>query len=255
MVQAVITREKIEEFLQKLQLDGKSRDIIAEYTRNLNRLYQTAEENQYVLDKKTLEKWRREQLQQGITMGTVTNRTVKINHFLRYLGLEELCFPAGNRQDLRNMQFGNLTAIEPTARKSSDRSIYWKCRCTVCGKEKEVPANQLLKGAQTSCGCEKALRLQKTNGYLDGTCLKRVFSDKINRNNTSGHKGVYWKRDRWAAAIQYKKKTYYLGSYDKIEDAIRARDLAEEWVREDAEKLLEQAGSLKNRNKRRENMT
>ena len=137
------------------------------------------------------------------------------------------------------MQFGNLIAIEPTERKSADRSVCWKCRCTACGKEKEIPANQLKKGVQISCGCERAHRLQKTNGYIEGTCLKKVFSDKINRNNTSGYKGVFLKRGKWTAQIQYKKKVYYLGSFDSLKDAVDARKEAENWVRNDAEKLLE----------------
>lgn len=44
---------------------------------------------------------------------------------------------------------------------------------------------------------------------------------------------------KWVAQIQYKKKTYYLGSYDRFEDAVKARKQAEEWVKEDARELLE----------------
>lgn len=234
MKQSTITQEQIENYLNKLRSEGKSPSVIAEYQRNLKRLYETAKIHHYVLDKEVLTTWRMEQVKQGIAAGTVTNRTVKINHFLRYLNLDDLCFQKGDKQDLKGKQFGNLIAIEPTNHRSSDRSIYWKCRCKACGKEKEIPANQLKKGVQISCGCERANRLQRTNGYIDGTCLKNVFSDKISRNNTSGHKGVYQKRGKWAAKIQYKKKVYYLGTYDRIEDAIDARKRAENWVKDDA---------------------
>ena len=239
MEQFTITRQQIDQFIEKLETEGKSHSVIAEYQRNLNRLYQIAEKYDHVLDKEVLSAWRTQQIEQGITPGTVTNRTVKINHFLRYLNLDELCFQKGRKQDLRGYQFGNLIAIEPTTHKSADRSIYWKCRCKSCGKEKEIPANQLKKGVQVSCGCGRAKRLQETNGYIEGTCLKNVFSDKMNSNNTSGHKGVYLKRGKWAAKIQYKKKAYYLGAYDKIEDAIDARRLAENWVKDDAQTLLD----------------
>lgn len=239
MTDAVITQQKIDAFLELLSLKGKSNSVITEYRRNLSCLYQVAQENHSILSEEVLQEWKSEQLQQGIASGTVTNRIVKINHFLRYLGLEDLCFPNGRRQNLRGMKFGNLVAVEPTERKSADRSIYWKCKCTACGKEKEIPANQLLRGVQISCGCERMQRLQKTNGYIDGTCLKNVFSNKVNKNNTSGYKGVFQKRGKWAAQIQYKKKTYYLGSYDSLEDAVKARKLAEHRVRDDAEKLLE----------------
>ena len=238
MTETEISQQKIDEFLTKLQKDGKSCDIIAEYGRNLDRLYQTAEKYQYKLNRDVMMQWRKEQSQQKIAPGTVTNRTVKVNHFLRYLGLDALCFQNGGRRDLTSMQFGNLIVIEPTNRRSSDRSIYWKCRCTACGKEKEIPANQLKRGAQISCGCERSNRLQQTNGYIEGTCLKTVFSNKISRNNTSGYKGVYRKRDKWAAQIQYKKKLYFLGTYDCLQDAVNARKTAEKLIREDAEKLL-----------------
>lgn len=138
------------------------------------------------------------------------------------------------------MRFGNLIAIEPVKGKYVGRSICWKCRCMLCGKEKDIPVNQLRKGVQISCGCYRANRLQKTNGYIDGTSLKNVFSDKVSKNNTSGYKGVFKKRGKWAACIQYKKKNHYLGSYDRLEDAVAARKEAENWVREDAEKLREQ---------------
>jgi hypothetical protein len=54
--------------------------------------------------------------------------------------------------------------------------------------------------------------------------------------NTSGYKGVYWNKSRqlWVAQIACginakngKKKCYYLGSYENIEDAIAARKEAE----------------------------
>ena len=81
--------------------------------------------------------------------------------------------------------------------------------------------------------------MKESNGYIDGTCLKRVLSEKVSSNNTSGCKGVFRKRGKWVAQIQYKKKTYYLGSYDRFEDAVKARKQAEEWVKEDARELLE----------------
>ena len=234
-----MTGEQIDEFLKKLQSDGKSRRDIAEYRRNLERLYEVVEKNDGLLNKDTLTEWKNQQVQLGVAPGTVTNRNVKINQFLRFLNLEELCFPRGGNKDLTGMQFGNLIAIEPMEDQYVGRSICWKCRCMLCGKEKMIPVNQLIKGVQISCGCYRANRLQQTNGYIEGTSLKNVFSDKISKNNTSGYKGVFRKRGRWAANIQYKKKTYYLGSYDRLEDAVKARKEAEDQVREDAEKLLE----------------
>lgn len=50
-------------------------------------------------------------------------------------------------------------------------------------------------------------------------------NQKIRKDNTSGTKGVYWnKRDKkWIAQIYIDKKKVNLGSFDNIEDAIKAR--------------------------------
>ena len=240
MSQVILTQKLMNDFLENLQAQQQSKAVVAEYRRNLSGLKQITERNQGILDQEILSIWNQEQKKQGLAPGTITNRKVRINRFLRYIGCEDLCFQNGGRRNLAGMQFGDLTVIEPTERRSQDRSVYWKCRCTACGKEKEIPANQLTRGVQISCGCRRAGQLQKTNGYIDGTCLKNVFSDKVNRNNTSGYKGVFLKRGKWTAQIQYKKKTYYLGSYENLEDAVAVRKEAENRVRDDAEKLLEQ---------------
>ena len=237
MSQTILTEHMVETFLEKLHGEQKSKCVIAEYDRNIRSLMEIAKGN--ILTREVLEEWNQKQLHQGLAKGTITNRKVKINYFLREIGCQDLCFVRSGRRNLKGMQFGDLIVLEETMKKSADRSIRWRCKCGVCGKEKEIPTNQLMKGVQVSCGCRKKSQLQKTNGYIEGTCLKMVFSDKVSKNNTSGYKGVFQKRGKWAANIQYKKKTYYLGYYDRLEDAVAARKDAERWVREDAKKLLE----------------
>lgn len=46
-------------------------------------------------------------------------------------------------------------------------------------------------------------------------------------DNTSGVVGVYWYKNRWVADIRVNGKTIYLGRYQNIEDATRARKQAE----------------------------
>lgn len=245
MAQAVVTQEAIDGFLEKLNSEHKSRHAIETCRKNLTDLKQMTESQNNELTCELLKEWRNRQLERGLSKGTVTNKVVCINRFLRYLDCEELCFVNGGRRNLTGQRFGNLIVLEPTDRKSPDRSIFWKCRCCLCGQEKEIPANQLMKGVQVSCGCGKAKRLKETNGYIDGTCLKMVFSSRLNRNNTSGCKGVFLKNGKWAARIQYKKKIYFLGTYESYEKAVAVRKLAEQWVKEDAEKLLEEFNQLK----------
>ena len=52
----------------------------------------------------------------------------------------------------------------------------------------------------------------------------------LSKRNTSGHIGVCWnKRDnKWKASITVKRKTDILGNFDKIEDAIAVRKIAEQ---------------------------
>ena len=67
-------------------------------------------------------------------------------------------------------------------------------------------------------------------------------------NGTPGRAARADAGDKWAARIQYKGKIYSLGCYERLEDAVRARKKAENWVKDDAERLLallnapEQAG-------------
>lgn len=53
---------------------------------------------------------------------------------------------------------------------------------------------------------------------------------KIFKNNTSGVRGVVRNKNsqKWVAQIVFKGKNYYLGTYEKIEDAANARKEAEE---------------------------
>lgn len=107
----------------------------------------------------------------------------------------------------------------------------WRCRCD-CGKETTVPYNNLASGNTKSCGC--LLREHespvKYMHYIEGTCVESLEYKGLRKNNTSGYTGVTAYRGRWKAQITFKKKTYNLGVYQKIEDAVAARAQAEEQI-------------------------
>jgi hypothetical protein len=56
-----------------------------------------------------------------------------------------------------------------------------------------------------------------------------ILNRGINKNNTSGHKGIIWRKDTksWSARIKTNYKEIYLGCYKDIKEAIKARKKAE----------------------------
>lgn len=141
-----------------------------------------------------------------------------------------------------------IRAINPTEKRVGT-SVIWECEC-VCGKIFEVPAYYFDK--IKSCGCEKSNQC-KENGkknikavqkeyYVDGTSAIHISSNTIFSTNKSGIRGVSWDKSRgkWRAQIVFKSKNYYLGRYDKKEDAASVRNEAEKYLYGDFLKWYEE---------------
>lgn len=79
--------------------------------------------------------------------------------------------------------------------------------------------------------------------YIDGACVEMLAARTVRRNNTSGVPGVDWRASKEArrAATCFKRKRYYLGSFEKFEDTVKARKRAEENLHDRF--LREMAGS------------
>lgn len=132
--------------------------------------------------------------------------------------------------DLTGQKYGRLTVLEP-AENIGTRTA-WLCRCD-CGRETVIPTHRLRSGHTKSCGCVNDLgqpRIALGLTYIDGTCVEMLAASTVRSNNTSGVPGVDWwaSKGRWRAAICFKGKRHYLGSYIRFEDAVRARKQAEE---------------------------
>lgn len=121
----------------------------------------------------------------------------------------------------------------------------WRCLCT-CGKEFDVISNDFK--IRKSCGHAqddvrknniKSAQKEYARYSKNGTNAI-VLTSKIYKNNKSGCKGVYQKtlNEKWYAVIYFKGKAYYLGGYDKIEDAIKARKTAEKYTHDNFFKLV-----------------
>lgn len=129
-------------------------------------------------------------------------------------------------KDLTGKRFGRLIVIRLLEERRNGRTAY-SCKCD-CGNVVVVDGNNLISNSHStrSCGCYKNEKL--TEDVIDGT-KARILTMKLPKTNTSGVKGVSWnKRDsKWVAYITFRRKRYYLGSYDTIEEAAKVRKIAE----------------------------
>ncbi|MCD8225270.1 MAG: hypothetical protein LUC99_10585 [Clostridiales bacterium] len=132
--------------------------------------------------------------------------------------------------DLTGQRFGRLLVLGCLSEKK-EKGTLWECRCD-CGNICICQTDGLRRGATRSCGCfreEKRRENMKTAiHFVDGTCVERIASGKLSSANTSGHRGVYRRKNGgWRATIGFKGKVYNLGSFQRIEDAVSARKEAE----------------------------
>lgn len=135
-------------------------------------------------------------------------------------------------KDITNQRFGRLVALYPTDKRLFD-SVLWHCKCD-CGNEIDLPLTSLVSGNSRSCGCMQKeyakTELRENLHYIDKTCIEMIKPKKLRSDNTSGHTGVVAMRNKWHAQICFKGKNYHLGTYEKIEDAIHEREVAEEKI-------------------------
>lgn len=245
----LLTSETIDVYLQDKLNEGLASSTVAKYKDAFTHLLRWLADDPLV-DAPRLLEWRRYLENAGYSKITVQSYIKRINGFLRYYKCDALCIPKPLRNDLAGRTFGYLTAIEPTDERNH-RYVVWRCACK-CGKEVNVTSYSLLSGNTTSCGCLNMEILQNRNRYEEGTELRQALEERIlNPNSVSGYVGVQPKRDKWTAYITYKKKTYNLGTYSNIEDAIKARARAKEAVMEDAARIYEETDHLYGESPRR----
>lgn len=134
-------------------------------------------------------------------------------------------------KDISGINFGSITALYPTDKRDKKGNVIWHCRCNDCGNTIDISYNELLYTNRKSCGCQKKKHTENLHKHLthvDGTSIDMIRSQKLPANNTTGCKGVYYIRGRYTAKIVFQKKAYYLGSYDRYEEAVAVRQAAEE---------------------------
>lgn len=134
-------------------------------------------------------------------------------------------------KDYVGKQFGKLTVTEYAGKEAGMHR--WQCKCD-CGNTTVVGQTLLQSGKTRSCGCIQNAVIYDNMRFVEGTSVTLLESAKKRhvRSNTSGYNGVYLNRktQKWVAQIGFKRKTYYLGSFRKLEDAVEARKKAEERI-------------------------
>lgn len=152
-------------------------------------------------------------------------------------GKKKHCGCKTNREyfykDISGQKFESLTALYPTSERTKGGTVIWHCRCD-CGNEVDVSYNELLYTTLKSCGCKKEEHNRKLQGFLthiDGTSLDSLKSQKLWSNNTTGARGVYFIRGKYVAKFVFKKRAYYLGSYESFEEAAAVRKKAADLLR------------------------
>lgn len=141
--------------------------------------------------------------------------------------------------DLTGKNFGRLTVLKDSGKRSRKGDILWECICE-CGRLSFVRGYQLKRGTTKSCGClarelaakrGKDAKIQEAlkEKYVEGTLLT-ALKQKMRSDNTSGIKGVSWdkKNQKWEANIHFRGKKIRLGRFIEKQDAIGARKEAEE---------------------------
>lgn len=131
-------------------------------------------------------------------------------------------------KDYLGKRFSMLTVTGYAGKE--DGQHLWRCKCD-CGKETVVRQTNLQSGKTKSCGCLQEKQLLENLKLCEGTSVTILEAGRrcLRPTNTSGVTGVYRNRrtGRWCAQITFKRKTYYLGAYEKKDDAIRARKRGE----------------------------
>ncbi len=139
------------------------------------------------------------------------------------------CLKVYPMKEYIGQRFGKLLVISYDGKKNGMHR--WKCRCD-CGSITSVGQTLLQSGKTKSCGCIRSEQVLLNAGNTDGSSAKIIeyYRKQLSSRNKSGCTGVYKneKSGVWIAQITFRSKTYYLGSYEQYEDAVKARKLGEE---------------------------
>lgn len=131
-------------------------------------------------------------------------------------------------KNLIGKRYGRLTVIENTGKKAHSRENIYLCKCD-CGNRIEVRSGLLTQEKTKSCGClykdtrKKDLsELNQAKKYVDGIHIG-AFEKRVNKNNTSGFKGVSKHSKGYRAKITVKGRVHLGTTRATKEEAYKDR--------------------------------
>ena len=142
------------------------------------------------------------------------------------------------KENLIGCRFGKIEVISRSDKRGSRgaRTVpLWECRCD-CGNITYKATDTLTNPEQTMCGkcAEKyaVTKMREKLGFVGGTQISRIKSDKLIASNTSGVRGVYYdkKSGMWRARLRFKGRMFNLGIFKSFDDAVKARKRGEEKI-------------------------
>lgn len=137
-----------------------------------------------------------------------------------------------NDIDLTNKIFNKIKVVKRISGKGVQ--TIWECECLNCGKIFNKTQHNLTSGRCVSCGCVKRenskKNINKYLGQVEKTNLSTINSDKLGKANSSGVKGVSYRKtaNNYVAYIGFKGKLNIIGYFKTLEEAAAARKQAEE---------------------------
>lgn len=139
--------------------------------------------------------------------------------------------------DLIGQTIGSIKVMRLSDNKGPKNRTLAVCLCPVCNQEFETPiARVKISNMQSCVKCSRNTNLPAgksihTELQIDGTSIDGIMRKNINKNSSTGIRGVSkFKNGSYRAYIMFKRKYYHLGLYQTLEDAAHARKLAEQKI-------------------------
>lgn len=141
-------------------------------------------------------------------------------------------------RDLTGQRINSLTVLERSDRyapRGKRKVQLWKCLCD-CGNITYKATDTLTGSRECSCaecaGKRNAAKARENAGFVDGTQLCKLQNGQVSVPHDGKCRGVYYDRrkDLWEAVIKFRGKRIRLGHYRVFEEAVKARQTAEEEI-------------------------